>query len=101
MHVGENVWSASADRSIIVWDIKVIKSTLHSYFVTYLVQTFRQIKELKGHTNWVWWLIPVGANEVWSGSIDKRIVVWDTKVWIFSLLLSDSLTPALSHFVDF
>jgi WD domain, G-beta repeat len=80
------VWSGAADKTIRVWDAQVRKkkkkkkSHLKNFFlILLLLQTGWALRDIRGHTGWVTSFATRGAF-VWSGSGDKTIRVWNSRV---------------------
>lgn len=71
------VWSGSSDKSIRLWNVR----------------TGNLIRQLHGHSGWVWCLLAVGKEQVWSGSGDKSIRIWQAKEVPLRYDLSPAGTP--------
>jgi len=64
--VGNQVWSASEDCSIVLWDVKGAKQVakiVHNPTAPCAVLALKKV-----------------GNSIWSGGADKSIVIWDTTV---------------------
>lgn len=82
--VGNQVWSAGKDRSIIIWN----------------TATLRILKEIKrAHTEPITALCLVHNREVWSGSADKRIARWSLAPSALRALAGPPLPTSLSSSV--
>lgn len=79
--VGNQVWSAGKDRSILVWN----QATL---------QILKEIK--RAHTEPITALCLVHNREVWSGSADKRIARWSLSPSALRALAGPPLPTSLS-----
>lgn len=80
--VGNQVWSAGKDRSILIWN----SSTL---------QIMKEIK--RAHNEAITSLCLVHNREVWSGSIDKRIARWSLSSSALRVLSGPLLPARLSQ----
>ena len=76
LYASGNVWSGSSDKTIRLWNAKV---PYLSFFRSNGFKNGNLIKVVQGHIGWIWCLQAVGF-QVWSGSSDKTIRIWQSEV---------------------
>ena len=80
--VGNQIWSAGKDRSIIIWNIATL-------------QIMKEIK--RAHNEPITTLCLIHGREVWSGSADKRIARWSISNSALRVLAGPALLERLSQ----
>jgi len=82
--VAGNIWSASSDKSIRIWD----------------AETGECLKKLEGHSSRVFTLLSEYDKYVWSGSWDRTIFIWNTQTHGFFKELKGKHTDAISSLIS-